>query len=219
MTRLFINTPLSLNQTILLSKEHKHYLEKVLRIKASSILVFNNKDGEFLGIYQQGQLVIKEQTRPFLSPPQKALAFGIIKTHRLSWLIEKSCELGITELFPLVTQHVQFESFKKDRYEKITIEAAEQCGRIDLPIIHTPLKIKQFIENLPKNYEWHFGSLQTSNNLETSRNVPHGFIIGPEGGFSKNEEEWLNQSKAQPFSMGKLILRTETAALWCLSQK
>lgn len=216
MLRLFVDASLTVNQTVRTSKEHKHYLEKVMRSSDVEILLFNNKDGEFLATYVAGQFHIGRQTRTFESLPKKALAFSLIKSHRLSWLIEKSCELGVTDLFPLITKRVQFSAFKPERYERILIEAAEQCGRIDLPILHNMQSLDNFASALPSDYAWHFGSLVSSNTLASYPSV--GYIIGPEGGFTEKEEHALTQNAVTPFSMGSLILRAETAAVWCLSQ-
>lgn len=213
MLRLFLDESLFIHQTIRTSKEHKHYLEKVMRSTDTEILLFNNKDGEFLATYSAGQFYITGQTRGFEPLPKKALAFGLIKSHRLSWLIEKSCELGATDLFPLITDRVQFGAFKAERYERILIEAAEQCGRIDLPALHDVKRLDDFVRTLPSGYSWGFGSLSSS-----QKEVPiDAYIIGPEGGFTEKEEELLNAG-AKPFSMGPLVLRAETAGLWCLSQ-
>lgn len=216
MLRLFVEAPLTVNQTVRASKEHKHYLEKVMRSSNVEISLFNNKDGEFLATYAAGKFHVARQTRTFELAPKKALAFSLIKSHRLSWLIEKSCELGVTDLFPLITERVQFSSFKPERYERILMEAAEQCGRIDLPILHDLKHFNVFVSALPSDYSWHFGSLASSNTLVSHPSV--GYIIGPEGGFTEKEEQALTQNAVMPFSMGSLILRAETAAVWCLSQ-
>ena len=96
------------------------------------------------------------------------------------------------------------------------IEAAEQCGRITLPVLHEAQSFNNFIGCLPNSYNWRFGSL-----LSHSAPLPAsdaGYVIGPEGGFSEKEEQILIQAGAKPFSMGPLTLRAETAGLWCLSQ-
>jgi 16S rRNA (uracil1498-N3)-methyltransferase len=219
MLRLFVDDKLSGAQKVRTSKEHKHYLEKVMRSSEADILLFNNKDGEFLARYAGGQFRVVEQTRTFQPLPKKALAFGLIKSHRLSWLIEKSCELGATDLFPLITERVQFSAFKVERYERILIEAAEQCGRIDLPLLHDVRSLTDFADALPPGYDWHFGSLSVETASSPGR---HGsasaYIIGPEGGLTQKEEQILTNANATPFSMGSLTLRAETAGLWCLSQ-
>jgi 16S rRNA (uracil1498-N3)-methyltransferase len=216
MLRLFVEDKLEDNQTIKASKEHKHYLEKVMRNPDKNLALFNNKDGEFCATYKNGQFYVAKQTRAFNPIPKKALAFGLIKSHRLSWLIEKSCELGVTDLFPLITERVQFSAFKKERYERILIEAAEQSGRIDLPALHDAQSLDTFACALPScGYTWHFGSLSFSKNDDLKGN---GYIIGPEGGLSEKEEQALMKQGCIPFSMGPLTLRAETAGLWCLSQ-
>lgn len=216
MPRLYVEESLTVNQNIRASKEHKHYLEKVMRLSDTEIFLFNNQDGEFLATYAVGQFRIIAQTRVFKSLPKKALAFGLIKSHRLSWLIEKSCELGVTDLFPLITERVQFSVFKSERYQRILIEAAEQSGRIDLPVVHNVQPLDAFVNPLPSRYVWHFGSLTSSNTR--INHLSAAYIIGPEGGFTEKEEQKLVSVGAVSFSMGGLTLRAETAGLWCLSQ-
>lgn len=220
MLRLFVETPLGINQTVRTSKEHKHYLEKVMRSSDVQVLLFNNKDGEFLATYASGQFNITKQTRIFESLPKKALAFGLIKSHRLSWLIEKSCELGVTDLYPLITERVQFPTFKAERYQRILIEAAEQCGRINLPVLHDVKYFDAFAAYaLSSECTWYVGSLSATGGstiLDRSVVPNRGFIIGPEGGFTEKEEQALINIGVTPFSMGSLVLRAETAGLWCL---
>lgn len=216
MIRLLVQEPLKVDQTIRASKEHRHYLEKVMRLKNTEILLFNGKDGEFRAAYAAGEFCVIAQTRVFEPLSPKALAFGLIKSHRLSWMMEKACELGVTELFPLTTQHVQSSVFNKDRYQRILIEAAEQSGRIDLPILHNVQSYDVFVHNLPALYTWHVASLSCRIPL-MCRTTYSGYIIGPEGGLSEQEERTLIDQGVLPFSMGSLTLRAETAALWCLS--
>ena len=217
MLRLFVEDALAVNQTIRASKEHKHYLEKVMRTTDKNVVIFNGKDGAFLAAYAAGQFHITEQMRACESLPKKALAFGLIKSHRLSWLIEKSCELGVTDLYPLITERVQFSGFKAERYVRILIEAAEQCGRMDVPVLHAAQHLDEFSNALPCDYFWNFGALSADESLK-HRNNPSGYIVGPEGGLTDKEEQTLASAGALPFSMGDLTLRAETAGLWCLSQ-
>lgn len=218
MIRLYYACSLKSKELIILKKEIKHYLLNVMRLKQNDKLhLFNEKDGEFEGVLIDSNTIAVEKhtEKPVITSP-KALAFCLIKQHRLNFLIEKATELSVSHLYPLISQNTQVKNFNIERYQKISIEAAEQSGRFDIPHIYPQKTLKKFCDNLPNDFQWHFGSTRIKTSLPIQKSP--GFIIGPEGGFSK-EEERLLEKICTPLSMGRNVLRAETAALWTLSQE
>ncbi|MHA1541305.1 MAG: RsmE family RNA methyltransferase [Alphaproteobacteria bacterium] len=214
----------SLEKRLSMTGDNFHYLSKVMRIKKGfSVLIFNQNDGEFLykisEIYKK-EIVLtrKSKNKDSFILPQLELAFAPIRKNRLSFLIEKATELGATKLHPVLTDHTQYRELNLERLEKITIEATEQCGRFSPPEISPILSFDEFLK---------LGKFFIYLNEKRDENTPliskellknQVVLVGPEGGFSEAELEMLsNDKKAIPTSLGKLILRTETAGIKALS--
>ncbi len=214
----------SLEKKLSMTDDNFHYLSKVMRIKKGfSVLIFNQNDGEFL--YKISEISKKEiiltrenKNKDSFDLPQLGLAFAPIRKNRLSFLIEKATELGVTELYPILTDHTQYRELNLDRLEKITIEATEQCGRFSPPKISPILSFDEFLK-LNKKFIYLNEKRDENTPLISKKLMKKSTIlVGPEGGFSEAELEKLNSYKnAIPASLGQLILRTETASLKALS--
>lgn len=159
-----------------------------------------------------------------------ALELAVLKGEAMEWAIEKATELGVSELFPVLTDYsvVQLggkppESFQ-ERWQKITDQALKQCGRVHRMQVHPPRKLTEHIasrplpagavrfwcdegENLPAGASLHARLTATSaQELQ--------ILIGPEGGFSPAEREWLaRESQTLAVGLGPWVLRAESAAL------
>lgn len=215
MTRIYLNLQLSSGKIIELNKQQQHYLTKVLRFKEGDVFyAFNAAYGEWQIQYSKyGSQCLKQIKMPAKSPPLW-LAFAPIKHDAFSFLIEKATELGVTNLQPLITDHANSHRINMERLEKQVIEAAQQCERLDIPVINSPIALNKFLANLPESINWYVAIERLKSNDQITK--PCGFIIGPEGGWSESEKLLLQQ-KAKPISLGGNILRAETAALACLS--
>lgn len=190
------------------NKEQKHYLQNVMRLKPNELFQIFNESGAYEMKAHSWEL--GAQIRQAQSLPIKALAFALIKPNRLSMLIEKAIEVGATHLFPLTTQRTQMHSFKKDRIEKIIIEATEQCGRLSPAICYEPQTLEQFLTSPPLDVSWFFGDFEGGDKRIGPPN--YGFIVGPEGGFSPSEIETL-RAVATGIRLSPHVLRAETAAI------
>lgn len=216
----------------MVSKEQAHYLTNVMRLKEGDVFHIFNENGEYE--MTAHSWTVGNKVKEFIKTPTKALAFSLIKSHRMNTMIEKVVEMGATHLYPLTSQHSQFPTFKKERYEKIIIEAAEQCGRLDLPICFETQPLKKFLaefviasetkQSSPElrldhvavarddggNIDWFFGDFEGTHKITSSQG--YGIIIGPEGGFSKDEITLLQQH-CKGVKLHNNILRAETAAI------
>ncbi len=223
--RIYVSDHLQNDQSLELDKIKAHYLVNVLRKKCGDALrVFNGKDGEWLAEileYNKKSFVIKiVKNLRFQSPRQELkLIFAPLKQTRLSFLIEKSVELGVTELIPVLTEHTHAREFNQLRAQNISIEAAEQCERLNIPTIQPLTSLETFLKNWPTDRTLYIGDERlTSKNL--MKQVLHetplepSLLIGPEGGFSPHEFEILSTYNFVHFvSLGQTILRAETAAI------
>lgn len=216
MTRLYLTQGLNAGQIIELTKEQRHYLEKVLRFKSGQqFLGFSETDGEWRIIYEKPSYRCTEQTRPPLPNTPSWLAFAPIKHDPMNFLIEKATELGVTDFQPILCERSNNHRFNIERLVKNTQEAAQQCERLDIPKIHHPLPLVDFLNKLPKDINW-YAALERSDVGISNIQMPAGFMIGPEGGWSTQERIML-EKHVTPISLGKNILRAETAAIVCLS--
>jgi 16S rRNA (uracil1498-N3)-methyltransferase len=220
MTRLYLNQSLRPGQLVELSKEQRHYLEKVLRLQSGeNLLGFNERDGEWQITFEKPNYVCVTQTRAVQRSEPLWLAFAPLKHDPMTFLIEKATELGATNLQPLLTEHTNTQRINLERLQKNAIEAAQQCERLDIPTIPKSLALGIFLQKLPEDVHW-YSAIERSDDGQVKRavkvNHPAGFIIGPEGGWSESEKLIL-KTRTNNISLGKNILRAETAALVCLS--
>lgn len=164
---------------------------------------------------------IISKTKSETEPPVKVTLFqGIPKAAKMDYIIQKTTELGVCGVVPCELSRCvsKPEGNKKIlRWQKISEEAAKQSGRGIIPEIYEQTTLKQAIEMM-KEYDLAFVPYECEENisiksvLSKKENVKTvGFMIGPEGGFDKFEIELLKSNGITPVSLGKRILRTETA--------
>jgi 16S rRNA (uracil1498-N3)-methyltransferase len=229
MPRLYLNHPLAEKTIIPLNPEQSHYLAHVLRQNiGDSLFVFNATAGEWRAkIYQitKKQVVIEivDQQQSVCLTPTLWLAFAPLKQDATNFLLEKATELGVTHLQPLWMERSNTQRLNQQRWEKIVIEASEQCERYDIPHILPSLSLAAFLKDLPQNMEW-FAAIEREASkyllavLQTKQTAKWGFIIGPEGGFSTTEQHLLHQHPSIcAINLGPRILRAETAGLTVLA--
>ena len=144
--------------------------------------------------------------------------FAPVKKDKTDFIIAGATELGVSQIMPTITERTITERIKKERYEAQVIEACEQCRRLDVPLICNPQSLEKILKAWPQDRVLYFmdetgngGDIQTVfKNAPTTKAA--AILVGPEGGFSENELQLLRQkSFAQAVSMGKRILRAETA--------
>ncbi|HWC55420.1 MAG TPA: 16S rRNA (uracil(1498)-N(3))-methyltransferase [Sphingomicrobium sp.] len=224
LPRLFVRQPLNVGTTIALDPNQANYLGNVLRLGlGAELLVFDGLSGEWLArVADAGKkrmtLSVERQMRESESIPDVWLAFAPVKRAQTDWLVEKATELGVARLIPVMTQRTVAERVRLDRLESIAIEAAEQCGRTRVPQIVEPLPLKRLIEELDPARHLYFADEGGGEPVASSfAEGPAVILVGPEGGFTEEERQFVRGSRASAISLGPRILRAETAALASLS--
>lgn len=220
MIRLFVVGPLSIGQTVSLSTEQSHYLINVMRCKVQdTVNIFNGNDGEFcFQITEIAKKCVRGSVVTCISVQKKlpslTLIFAPIKQDRLSFMIEKATELGVTHFQPVLTQYTAMKRLNRDRILRIATEASEQCERMCIPTCAPLMPLQQYMQD--KTEDTHIAFAYERLALQ-GKGAPidenlNAVIIGPEGGFSKEEVSLLRE-ECRPISLGPLILRAETAAI------
>ena len=220
--RVYFNQRLSVNDTVKPSHEYVVRLKNVLRLKELSELILFNGDGkEYLGVVtfkSNKSIKIKEELRHESVNKKKIILAQSIPSYKyMDFTIQKSVELGIDEIIPIVSgrSHPGDHEKKMDHWKKVIIHAVEQSGGLYIPRLSEPLSFYDLVEM--KKYEKHEKILldpSGSKLISTSRsNFPKIVIIGPEGGFSDDELDAARTFSWNIVKLGDRILRTETAAI------
>ncbi len=226
--RLYVSDPILDGQEINLLGSQVHYLKSVLRLEADALVrIFNGQDGEWLAKFnpinkKNATLTPCEQTHQQTNKGlnKTHLIFAPIKKQRLDFMIEKAIELGATDLHPVVTHNTEVRKINADRIQAQIIEATEQCERLDLARLHPLNTLDKFCasweESTPLFAAIERGDAPLLSSIDIKNDT--AILIGPEGGFTQQETEMLQNFKAiQAVSLGDNILRAETAALYGLS--
>ena len=224
MIRLYVPNLLSAGQNILLSEKQAHYLKHVMRIRENEeITVFNGRNGVFLSkaVYQGKKnvgLMVSQQIQSQKNLPPCGLAFALIKKENTDLILQKATELGVTDIFPLLTERTVVRQFNQERAKSIVIEAVEQCERSDVPTVHRLTDLKTFLAHIPEGFTPVYLAERVFTTEKLSAQLSPLFTIGPEGGFTNAESQFLqNMPGMRTLHLGETILRAETAAIAVLS--
>jgi 16S rRNA (uracil1498-N3)-methyltransferase len=230
--RLFVDTPLAPGAKVELQRAQAHYLVNVLRLGAGrTVLVFNGRDGEWLAkIAPQGRksasLQVVEQTRPQPSDGNLHYHFAPLKHARLDYLVQKAVEMGVSRLQPVITRHTQAERINLERMRANCIEAAEQCGVLNVPEVLAPVPLPKLLETLEPDRLLVFcdEAAEVRDPITALREAglsspdAVALLIGPEGGFSEEERAALLRLPCVVrLALGPRILRADTAAVAALA--
>lgn len=228
MQRYFKDTNLDIFE---LSSDDSYHIIKVMRNNiGDKVEVVIDKHLYICEIIQIKDLVTVQKIRGVESdselPCYVTIAQSLVKEQKMDLILQKSCELGVSEIIPINTTRSIVKLDKKEvkkveRWNKILKEASEQSKRIVIPKVNGIMDIKDLC-----NLDYDIKILCTVNELSMSlkkvlskdlNNLKIMFVIGPEGGFTEMEEKILIDNGFISTSFGKRVLRTETASLYALS--
>jgi len=229
--RLYFPGKISLKNPVKLENKQVHYLINVMRKKIDdSILVFNSVNGEFLAkiseIYKKTIIIdIIKKTRDVKVENEIWLLFAPVKKSPTEYIVQKATELGVSKIIPVITERTITKNLNLKRMQDIAIESSEQCERITIPEVCAIKKLKDLIPNWDNDRIIFFCDETIRNNnvvkidLQNLSTKSFGAIlVGPEGGFSTNERNYLREKKfIRPIDLGPRILRSDTAVIAALS--
>lgn len=227
--QLFYNPTINENSDFFsFDKEESKHIIKVLRKKDSDILFVTNG----LGILFKTEITLASDSKCTVKivfiektePSKYYLHLAVAPTKmndRYEWFLEKTTEIGVSEITPIICEHSERKIIKTERFDKIIQSAIKQSNQMYLPKLNAPILFKDFIKI--KNNDAKFIAHCEENDKKTLKeslkpNTNTTILIGPEGDFSKKEIQMALDNEYLPISLGNSRLRTETAAIIACSQ-
>jgi len=225
-------------QTVILSAEEARHARDVLRLRAGDeIYVFDGAGKEFRCVVREfvrhgATLDLKEEVEPAHSDPSLdlTLAIALLKGEKFELVIQKTVELGVWRIVPLISERAdvrlsdnKLEQKRANRWRRIALEAAKQCGRARVPEVAAPGSVSSF---LTESSETNTGPVvrlffaeregkSLSDVIKSSIEYPTRIlmVVGPEGGWADREIERAREAGWKVVTLGGRTLRAETAAI------
>lgn len=228
LSRFFIDAPLSLGQHEL-PEAQAHYIGRVLRhAVGDAVQLFDGSGREYLGeLIDVGKKSVRVELRESIaglaeSPLHIHLGQGLSRGERMDWAIQKATELGASEITPIISARceVRLKDERADKrmmhWRQVAISACEQCGRSVLPLIHAPLELDAWLQQIEADLKL---VLHPVAEPWVGHTPPRSlaFLIGPEGGLSDAEVDQARGAGFEAARLGPRVLRTETAPVVALS--
>ena len=226
--RLFVDAELRAQTRLALPEDAAHHAARVLRLREGELAVlFDGRGGEYearLFMPGRGQVIAEigeHRDTGRESPLSVTLVQGISSSEKMDFTIQKAVELGASAIQPLLTEKsvvrlsAEREAKKLAHWKRVAIAACEQCGRNRIPQVADPLPLAEY--RAPEASSKILLSPAGTQKLASLARNPVALAVGPEAGFSPEEERQLQRAGFVPVRLGARILRTETAALAALA--
>ena len=236
MHRFHLPPDQTIGDVLLLGDREAHHGAQVLRLKAGDTVEVLDGAGtrltcELMRVTRKEMsLAVRQRTAVARRPFDITLVQAIVKGKTMETIIQKGTELGLTRIVPIQTERVVSQldnegaQSKQAKWQLIAIEAIKQCGSPWLPTIDAPITLAAFLKRGEKFDLSLVGSLEGD-----GRHARHWFQslsaaprhvavwIGPEGDFTPVELELVRAAGAKPITLGNLVLRADTAAIYSIS--
>ncbi|WP_047338042.1 16S rRNA (uracil(1498)-N(3))-methyltransferase [Pseudomonas protegens] len=228
LSRFFIDAPLSLGEHEL-PEAQAHYIGRVLRMaEGAALQVFDGSGTEFRGtLVEVGKKRVRVQLNESFAGQQESplrihLGQGLSRGERMDWAIQKATELGVSEITPIFSERceVRLKDERADKrllhWRQVAISACEQCGRSQVPVIHPPVLLADWIKQARADLKLVLHPVAQP--LEShAKPASLAFLIGPEGGLTDAEVDLSHSAGFLPARLGPRVLRTETAPVVALA--
>ena len=238
--RLYVDHPLAAGTKLALDGSQVNYLRNVLRLRpGDAVLAFNGRDGEWRAALADGGkrallLTVEELSRAQTPGLDLHYWFAPLKHARLDYMVQKAVEMGVSRLQPVLTQHGQVARLNLERMRANAVEAAQQCGILNLPAIDPPLPFDRMIAARDPARLLVFcdedvevkdpvaaltpAALAAARRDTGTGPLPLAVLVGPEGGFAAAERATLiGLPNVVRLALGPRILRADTAAVAALA--
>lgn len=235
MHRFFLSPEQIEGNQVIFPGDISHQIARVLRLGVKdNLIVLDNLGKEYL--VQLAEVhpdkcraaILEVKSHQEISKCLVFLFISMTQREKFEWILQKGTEIGISEFFPVITSRTLVQSAdqwrkKTERMERIIREAAEQSGSIQLPVLHNPLAYQDSLNCAAKFSDvsiilWENENKQGMKEYLRERQFPGvpakiAVFIGPEGGYSEDEIDQAIIAGIQPVTLGRKILRMETAAI------
>lgn len=225
--RIYTTHKLHSNAAVILEPEPSRHLARVLRLRVGDMLtLFDGSGGEYLSsITAVNKNNVQVLTGAHLkheceSPLKIRLGIAVSRSERMDWIVQKSTELGVSSLTPLLSKHTGVKltgdraEKKVHHWQQIAISACEQCGRNRPPVIRPLASIDSWLimsTTAERKFVLHHRAQSNTMRGETPTSI--ALLVGPEGGLSENEIAAAEEAGYSSLKLGPRVLRTETAPL------
>lgn len=228
MNHFFIDPQHIQESRVLFPSDVSHQVVRVLRLKMdSTVMVLDNLGHQYevrldkLDANQCIGEIVHTRKIETETNTRIHLMVAITQREKFEWILQKCCEVGVFKITPILSERsiqITASDFqkKKERWERILKEAAEQSRRGMIPVLNAPQPIQAaFQDPAPiRLIAWENEQNQRLNDILKNQNSSEiSLLIGPEGGFGEPELQVAQSEGWKPFSLGKRILRMETAAI------
>ena len=237
MYQFFVEDEQIANDLVIIEGSDVNHIRNVLRMKCGEKVRISSTSGRnFFGTIDRiaenvVEVCITEETALDTELPCRICLFqGLPKSDKMEMIIQKAVELGVYEVIPVSTARAvvkldaKKEASKQKRWQTIAESAAKQSKRMVIPEIHSVMKFSEAV-NYAEELDIRFIPYELAENMAHTKKLFEqiepgqsiGIFIGPEGGFTPEEIELAMNHQVQPITLGKRILRTETAGMTVLS--
>lgn len=221
MNRLFYCNHKSDGGFLITAEDHRHAI-KVLRLKTNDPIDIIDGSGSLFhcNIKEISKKSLKATIQSKSVQPPLPYRLGIVisilkNSSRFEWFLEKAVEIGITDIYPLISKRTEKPSIKYDRSKKIIHSAMKQSLNIHEPLLHHTIHVKDLV-SLSEYSSKYVAYINDDVTNSLSQSCPDDsilIVIGPEGGFTVDEAELMISNAFTPMSLGSSRLRTETAGV------
>lgn len=237
MYRFFVEESQIYDGTVHITGSDINHIKNVLRMRpGEKILVSTGGEKEYhcaVSDFPEGEVLaaVEEVTAADRELPSGIVLFqGLPKGDKMELIIQKAVELGATEIVPVEMKRCVVKLDRKkaekkaERWQTIALGAAKQSKRMQIPTVHMPVTFQQALAMMAEsdvrlmpyeNAEGMEGTRRILESIEPGESI--AILIGPEGGIDEAEVEMAMKEKVEPITLGKRILRTETAGMTVLS--
>jgi 16S rRNA (uracil1498-N3)-methyltransferase len=240
MHRFYLPSEQWRTDALVLTNSEAHHCKNVLRLAVrDKIVLFDGHGRELTAeiVSSDSSEIQLRRLHEAQTPPlrcQISLGQAIPKGKNMDLIVQKAVEIGAAEIVPIISDRTvvrldeENARSKQTKWQSIAIEAAKQCGQNWLPQVHKPATLARFFENRRRFDLQLIGSLQSDamhlkdilaefsgDNRERPKSVL--MLVGPEGDFTPAELSLARSQGCRPITLGPIVLRVETAAIYCLS--
>lgn len=232
MPRFHVPQPLAAGQQLELPADVAHHVNVVRMEPGDTLTLFNGDGGEYTAVLTDVQKKKAWADVKLFTPREVELPFAVTLAQalpegtKMDWIIEKAVELGVAAIQPLAARRcvvrlsAERAEKKLEHWNGVVVSASEQCGRNRLAAVAPPLEFREWIGRQDLHKRVILTPRATESLADWARHQPAqalSIMVGPEGGFSDEEEAEALRNGALPLSIGPRVLRTETAALAAVS--